>query len=274
MPTDDEFTRRLRSFGLNEKEAGFYLHLLKYGPKTPYRLAKSLNTYRNDVRRTCKSLIEKGMVRCSLHSPAVYAAVDLDVALASALHKRESELRELQARKHELQELAKQQQFPLKKRESELRELQARKHELQELAKQQQFLPADEVATFKLLKSIKEVNSTAVPVMLSAKDEYLWVANRQGVEFGQAFGFFEAEKAFIERGGQIRGITDISYRLIDLIRRLLDIGSDIRHFGNYRGASFGVFDKKYCISAINIDAQRVKLDEPISMLYTRRSCVC
>ena len=47
MPTDDEVTRLLMSFGLNEKEARLYLQLLKYGPKTLSQLAKSLNTYRD-----------------------------------------------------------------------------------------------------------------------------------------------------------------------------------------------------------------------------------
>lgn len=35
MTTDDEFTQRLIGFGLSEKEAQTYLHLLKYDPKTP-----------------------------------------------------------------------------------------------------------------------------------------------------------------------------------------------------------------------------------------------
>jgi hypothetical protein len=39
--TTDEFTRRLIGFGLSEKEAQLYLHLLKYGPKTPSPLATS-----------------------------------------------------------------------------------------------------------------------------------------------------------------------------------------------------------------------------------------
>jgi sugar-specific transcriptional regulator TrmB len=63
MSNDDEFTQRLIGFGLSEKEAQVYLHLLKYGPKTPSPLAKSLKTYREDVHRTLASLIEKGMVR-------------------------------------------------------------------------------------------------------------------------------------------------------------------------------------------------------------------
>lgn len=34
------------------------------------------------------------------------------------------------------------------------------------------------------------------------------------------------------------------------------------------GAYFGVFDKKHVISAINVDIHHLRLDEPLSMLYT------
>ena len=87
MTSDDEFTSRLIGFGLSEKEAQLYLHLLKYGPKSPSPIAKSLKTYREDVHRTLTSLIEKGMVRPSLDAPTIYAAVDLDAALEAAVEK-------------------------------------------------------------------------------------------------------------------------------------------------------------------------------------------
>jgi hypothetical protein len=121
--------------------------------------------------------------------------------------------------------------------------MEARTRELQELAKQQRFRPSDEVATFKILKSIKEVIATTVPIILSAKEEFLWLSNQEGVEFSEVLGILQQEREFIERGGQCRGITDISYRLIDTIRHLLDIGADVRHFGDYRGAYFGVLTK-------------------------------
>jgi HTH-type transcriptional regulator, sugar sensing transcriptional regulator len=240
MTTDDEFTSRLIGFGLSEKEALLYLHLLKYGPKTPSPLAKSLHTYREDVHRTLTSLIEKGMVRPSLDSPTIYAAVELETAVEAVF----------------------------KKQESELHQMEARKRELQDLAKQHRFRPSDEVATFKIVKSIKDVLGAALPVFLSAEKEFLWVVNREGVEFGDAFGILEAEREFIERGGQCRGITDVTYRVIDIIRSHLDIGADVRHIGDYRGTYFAIFDKKYCFSAINIDIQHLKLDEPLSLLYT------
>jgi sugar-specific transcriptional regulator TrmB len=63
------------------------------------------------VHRTLTSLIEKGMVRPSLDAPTVYSAVDLDSALEAAVKKQESELREMEAQKRELQELSKQQRF-------------------------------------------------------------------------------------------------------------------------------------------------------------------
>ena len=62
MDDDAEFITRLISFGLSEKEAYLYLHLLKYGPKPTSLLAKSLKTYREDVYRMLTSLIDKGMV--------------------------------------------------------------------------------------------------------------------------------------------------------------------------------------------------------------------
>jgi sugar-specific transcriptional regulator TrmB len=99
MDDESEFITRLIGFGLSEKEAQTYLHLLKYGPKTPSPLAKSLKTYREDVHRTLTSLIEKGMVRPSLDSPTIYAAVDLDAALEAAVRKHEAELHEMEARK-------------------------------------------------------------------------------------------------------------------------------------------------------------------------------
>src|SRR5660398_124844 len=141
MTTEDGFTRRLIGFGLSEKEAQLYLYLLKYGPKTPSPLAKSLKTYREDVHRTLTGLIEKGMVRPSLDSPTVYAPVDLETALESVL----------------------------KKRESELREMEARKLELQELSKQQRFRPSEEVSTFKIIKSVKELVDVTITLVSSAK---------------------------------------------------------------------------------------------------------
>ncbi|MGZ4944457.1 MAG: helix-turn-helix domain-containing protein, partial [Halobacteriota archaeon] len=108
MSSDDEFLAHLKSFGLTEREAQCYFYLLKYGPKTPSPLAKSLKTYREDVHRTLTTLIDKGMVRPSLDSPTLYTAVELEMALESALKKHDAERHEMEQRKRELEELAQQ----------------------------------------------------------------------------------------------------------------------------------------------------------------------
>jgi len=238
--TDDDFITRLIGFGLSEKEARTYLYLLKYGPKTPSPLAKSLKTYREDVHRTLTSLIDKGMVRPSLDSPTIYAAVDLDNALESAL----------------------------KKQESELREMEARKQELQELSKQQRFQPTDDVSTFRIIKSVKELVSATITLTSAAKNGFLYVVPGEMLAIASLFGINAEAKKIIEQGGSIRGISDVRYADIAPAQEVLDIREDLRHYNNYRGLYFAVVDRRHCVSAINVDINRIALDEPISMLWT------
>ena len=241
MATDDDFVHRLTGFGLGEKEALLYLRLLKYGPNTPSPLAKSLKTYREDVHRTLTSLIEKGMVRPSLDSPTVYAAVDIDTALESAVRKHESELREMEARKQELQELA----------------------------KQQRFSPVEEVATFKIIKNLKELIATVLPVISALEKEWDMVVPEKAVIVASRFGINPLTAAFIAEGGKVRILViDFSYAVIPMIRELIDIGSEVRYLGQ-EGIAFAVFDKKICLSGINWDIlSRLALDQPIIALWT------
>jgi sugar-specific transcriptional regulator TrmB len=233
-----EFITRLTGFGLSEKEAQLYLYLLKYGPKTPSPLAKALKTYHEDIHRTLTSLIEKGVVRASLDAPTLYAAVALDSALESVL----------------------------KTQESEFRDMEARKRELQELAKQQQFRPSDEVATYKIIKNLKELVTTMLPILTSLEEEWLCVIPAQAAVVFTQFGMLPFTREFIERGGKQLVIIDLTYPIIGTIRELLDIGGDIRHFGK-QGFVYTVFDRKISISAINAELTRFSLDEPMKALY-------
>ena len=240
MADDSEFLSRLISFGLSEKEAQLYFHLLKYGPKPPSLLSKSLKTYREDIYRTVTSLIDKGMVNPSLESPTVYAALDLDIALASAV----------------------------KKHESELREMEIRKQELEELSKQQHFKPSDEFSTFKIIKNVRELVAFAIPAIASAKEEILTCVPEEGLVITSLFGVNEVAKQLINQGGKVRVITDISYSGIEVVKEVLDIGEEVRHLSQYRGIFFGVMDKKICFSAISTDITRFSLDQPVKWLWT------
>ncbi len=176
----------------------------------------------------------------SLETPTVYAPVDLAIALETAL----------------------------KKHETELREMERRKQELQELSNQRSSRPSDEFYTYKIIKSVKEIAAASISNLTSEKKDLVFVLPRSQIIMGSLYGISEASKTFIEQGGRIRCILDITPSIIDLAQEFLDIGYDARHFDNYRGIYFGVFDRKISTTGINVNTERVSLDAPLLILWS------
>ncbi|MGZ7169489.1 MAG: TrmB family transcriptional regulator [Halobacteriota archaeon] len=239
MPSEDDFITHLMGFGLTEREARSYLCLLEHGPHTPSSLAKALHTYREDAHRTLTALIKKGVAYPSRASPTIYTAVELEIALESVL----------------------------KKQESELREMERRKRELEGLSRQQSFRPSEEVSTFEVLKDVKQIVGVTAVAINSVEQEFLWVAPKELLLVASRFGLRDVIKALIERGGQTRAITDITASMIPLAQEFLDAGENLRHFDSYHGLYFGVFDRQRGISAVNIEINRISLEEPATMVY-------
>ena len=180
------------------------------------------------------------MVRPSLDSPTIYAAVDLDAALAAALKKHESELREMEARKRELQELSERQRFP----------------------------GSDELATFKIIKSIKELVAATSTLISSAKNGFLYIVPSEMLVITSLLGINAEAEKLIERGGHVKGISEVKYADIAPAQEVLEIGEELRHYDSYGGIYFAVVDKKHSVSAINVDINRISLNEPVSLLWT------
>jgi len=244
---DSEFLSRLIRFGLSEKEAQLYFHLLKYGPKPSSLLTKSLKRHREDVHRTLNGLIDKGMVNPSLDSPTVYTAVELDFALKSMLNEHEIELREMKVRKQELQELS----------------------------KQKNFRPAEEFSTFKIIKSLREHVAVTLSLINSTEREIIAVVPEITSVVGSLYGWYEEAKKFIDRGGKVRIISDLSYRTIELAQQAIDIGIDGRVYDRYMGVMFNVYDRKTSqitinmdMITINMDKNSVSLNQPLSILMS------
>jgi hypothetical protein len=214
--------------------------LRRYGLE-PLSVLATLENHEEDIHRTLNGLIDKGLVTSAFESPTVYTAVDLDVALETAL----------------------------KKHESELREMERRKQELQEMSKQQKFWPSDEFFTFKIIKSVREVVAATIEgfsrvstVTSTKKVWLLCVVSPIALVLASLYGLFESSKQLIERGG-VGIITDISYPYIELIQQRLDFSVDIRHYDQYQGVMYIVLGRRSSISAINANINSVSRNEPM-----------
>ncbi len=236
----DAFITNLVEFDLTKKEAQCYYYLFRNGPKTLPSLAKALNTDRKDVSHILTTLIEEDMVRPSLQSPTEYVAVEFNTALEAVMRHRMYELQEIEVIRQELQEFF--QQHPLRS--------------------------SPKISSFKLLRNVREIASVGLSTLLSTEEEFLWVAPKEGLEMASSFGINDVVRELCEHGGCIRGITNITGDMSPLVQETLDIGEKVRHFDAYRGTYFGVFDRKHCISAINIDVENVTPETPARMFYT------
>ncbi len=236
----DEFSRRLTKFDLSEQEAQCYYYILTNGPTTASSLAETLCVNCEEIQHTLTTLIEADMVRPSLQSPTKYVAAEVGTAFELALRKHESELREMERRKQKLEKLF----------------------------RQQHFRPSGDVGAFKILKSVKGVITTSLSTLVSAEKEWIAVVPPIMTVFSSLF-VIEGDKEFLGRGGRVRFITDISYRMVEVIREHLDAGIEVRHFDKYSGLLFCVFDGRIGMSAINVaDLTRVSLSVPVSVLWT------
>lgn len=239
----DAFITGLIEFDLTEQEAQCYYYLLTCGPQTSPSLAKALSVDRDGVHRTLTTLIEKDMVRPSLQSPTTYVAVELSIALETAMQHRTSELEDIKARQQELREFS--HQHPLH--------------------------PSAEVSTLQVVRNVREIASTVLSTLLSTEAEFLWIVPKEGLHVASIFGINDIVRELCERGGCTRGITDITAPMIPLVQELLDIGEEVRHLDGYRGVYYALFDSQHCMSAINVDMKQLTPDTPASALYTNDS---
>jgi hypothetical protein len=112
------------------------------------------------------------------------------------------------------------------------------------------------------------VVTVTLSALASAEKEWFAVVPPILTVFSSLF-FVEDDNQFIDRGGRIRFITDITYPYVELIQEHLDAGVEVRHFDKYSGLLFCVFDGKIGMSAINAaDLKRVSLSQLVSVLWS------
>ena len=122
-----------------------------------------------------------------------------------------------------------------------------------------------------ILENVKDIIAAGLTVVESAKNEIIWLLPPQMLVFAGQFGLTNKSKVLIEKGGRVRGITQISETDLRVVRELLDIGEDVRHVDQYRGEFMVVVDKTECISSIpqqSVNIGDLSLDDRVVGFWT------
>jgi hypothetical protein len=122
-----------------------------------------------------------------------------------------------------------------------------------------------------ILENVKDIIAASLTVVESAKNEIIWLLPPQMLAFAGQFGLPNKSKVLIEKGGRVRGITQISETDLRVVRELLDIGEDVRHVDEYRGEFMVVVDKTECISSIpqqSVNIGDLSLDDRVVGFWT------
>jgi hypothetical protein len=122
------------------------------------------------------------------------------------------------------------------------------------------------VRTFKIIRSTKELVTLAIPLIESMEEEWLVTAPGLATVVASLFGINDAAAEFIQRGGNVKTIVDISCPIINNVQELLNIGEEVRHIDR-RGVMFVVFARKHSMTALNIP-ESPSLNAPMAALWT------
>jgi hypothetical protein len=120
----------------------------------------------------------------------------------------------------------------------------------------------------KVVKSTKDILAISSNIIESAENEVVWLAPPVLLFYASKYDVKEKEKTLIQKGGRMRGITDISYPYVDVMRERLDIGEEVRHYGQYEGMIFLVGDKNESVSSISINPDLLLFDGPATAFWT------
>ncbi len=218
----------LKDFGLKEKEARFYLVLLRQGPKTVGELAKELGTYREDAYRTLITLSRKGLVEESISKPIRYSAADPEKALDMITISQAHELHRMEAYKQEALEI---------------------------LGK----LGAPHGIAFETCNVIRgrgEVMRALSKLTQTATENVVLALIADMVPFIARWGIVSDYVAAVQKSVDIRCITEVTPHNVHTIQQIIESGIAVRHWESYDTLIFTVVDSRESMVNINFDLHK------------------
>ena len=118
-----------------------------------------------------------------------------------------------------------------------------------------------------VIESVRDALAVGSNIIEAAEKEVVWLLEPAILGLSFQFSIPKKSKMLIEKGGRVRGITKISGTSLDIVRKLLDNGEELRHIDQYQGAFMLIGDKKQSISSINVNTE-FGLDDPIVAFWT------
>ena len=119
-----------------------------------------------------------------------------------------------------------------------------------------------------IVETVKDAIAVASTIIESAQKEVCWLVPAPLLVLAARFNLNDKSRVLIQKGGQERGITEISPLYVEAVSALIDIGVDIRHMEQYSGTFMVVGDSRQSISSMDINAQDLSLDDKIVAFWT------
>ena len=119
-----------------------------------------------------------------------------------------------------------------------------------------------------IIETVKDAIAVASTIIESAEKEVCWLVPAPLLVLADQFNLNDKSRVLIQKGGQERGITEISPLYVVAASALIDVGVDIRHVERYGGTFMVVGDRRQSISSMDINAQDLSLDDNIVAFWT------
>ena len=119
-----------------------------------------------------------------------------------------------------------------------------------------------------IIETVKDAIAVASTIIESAETEVCWLVPAPMLVLAAHFSLNDKSKVLMQKGGQERGITEISPLYVEAASALIDVGVDIRHIERYGGTFMVVGDRRQSISSMDINAQDLSLDDNIVAFWT------
>ena len=119
-----------------------------------------------------------------------------------------------------------------------------------------------------IIETVKDAIAVASTIIESAEKEVCWLVPAPLLVLAAHFNLNDKSRVLIQKGGQERGITEISPLYIEAVSAVIDIGVDIRHMERYGGTFMVVGDGRQSISSMDINAQDLSLNDNIVAFWT------